>query len=322
MPDSFSFRQLLTFKTLMEVSTMSEAARTLGRSQPAVSAAIAGLEQDLGVSLFDRRKGRLVPRPEARYFLEEVEAILERAARSARVMREIGDLRRGVLRVASMPSAGTFFVPELMAEFLSHRPDVTASMMMRSSIVVEDWVASQQYDIGLAETPAPRTSIMMRVHELECVCAVPAEDPLARLDVVTPRELDGRPMAALYPQHVTNRDTVAAFERCGRVFRHAYEFQTFLPSVEIVTRGLGCVVCDPITAATYAARVSGGHRVAFRPFAPAVPYSVAILTPAHRPVSALARAFQDLLEDRLTDLAARARPDGVSAMPLRPLTGL
>lgn len=299
MSVNLNFRQLLTFKTVMQAGSISEAARQLGRTQSAVSATIAGLEEELRFPLFERRKGRLVPKPEAQYFLEEAEAVLERLSRSTRTMGEIGNLSRGVLRIASMPAAASFLVPGVLAGFLRDKPEVTASMMLRSSVVVEEWIASQQYDVGVAETPEARASIAMRVHEMACVCALPADDPLAAKEAVGPRDLDGRAMAALYPDHRTNVLTREAFAASGSKFRQSFEFQTFLPALELVRRGLCGLVCDPISAASYAENVREAGAVVFRRFEPAVPYSVAILTPAHRPPSALAESFVETLDRAL-----------------------
>src|SRR6056297_3049472 len=215
MSANLTFRQLLTFRTVMRLGSVSGAARQLGRTQPAVSATISSLEEELGFPLFERRKRRLLPRPEAQYFLEEAEAVLDRLARSSQTMGEIGGLRQGVLRIASMPAAASFIVPGLLSEFLQDKPEVTASMMLRSSTVVVDWIASQQYDIGVAETPEPRASIAMRVHDMACVCALRADDPLADKPAITPADLREADMAALYPDHPTNRATRRAFEAAG-----------------------------------------------------------------------------------------------------------
>ncbi len=58
--------------------SMTEAARNMGRTQPAVSALIAGLEATVGNKLFERRGGRLHPVPEAHFLLkEEVQAYFD-----------------------------------------------------------------------------------------------------------------------------------------------------------------------------------------------------------------------------------------------------
>jgi DNA-binding transcriptional LysR family regulator len=291
MDSNISFRQLLTFRTVMQAGSVSEAARLLGRTQPAVSATIAGLEAELGFRLFDRRKGRLVPRAEAGYFLEETEEVLDRLQRSSRTMREIRTLKRGELRIACMPAAASFLLPRLLADFVAERPGVTASLMSRSSAVVEDWIASQQYDLGLAETPEPRESIRMTVFGMSCLCAVEAGHPLAAREVVTPRDLDGVAMAALFPEHGTSAAARRVFGEAGVRFVQRFELQTFLPALELVRKGVCCCICDPITAASYAENAVGGGSVVFRRFVPAVPFSVATMVPAHRPVSLVTSEF-------------------------------
>jgi len=58
---------LLNFHAVMTSPSLSEAARKLGRTQPAVSASIKALEEHLDVRLFSREGRKLVPGPEAQY---------------------------------------------------------------------------------------------------------------------------------------------------------------------------------------------------------------------------------------------------------------
>lgn len=306
---NLSFRQLQTFREVMRTGSISEASRNLGRTQPAVSTMIAGLERELRYPLFLREHGRLTPRPEAHYFLEEAEAVLDRLAQSARVMDEIGKLDHGRLRIACHPAASGFFMPRVLAGFLDGRPGVEAALMMRSSAVVEDLVASQEYDIGLAETPAPRASIRTEDFALPCLLALPADSPLATRDSIGPTDLDGHPMATLFDAHHTWQATRAAFDQAGARLNRRFVLQTFLPALELVAAGLCCTLSDRITAASHT-----GARVVFRPFTPNIISSVSILTPAHRPPSLLAQGFRDNLRQALTRLTTEpaqnaAKPD-------------
>lgn len=108
MIPNLSIRQLQTFREIMRSGSVSAASRVLGRSQPSVSAMLANLEAELGFDLFERRKGRLIPKPEAHFFFEETQEILDRINRSTQTMREIGDLDRGQLKIASLPGASFF----------------------------------------------------------------------------------------------------------------------------------------------------------------------------------------------------------------------
>jgi DNA-binding transcriptional LysR family regulator len=293
---NLTIRQLETFRAVMRAGSISEAARRLGRTQPAVSAALAGLEDELGFKLFERSKKRLVARPEAHYFLEEAAHVLDRLAQSARTMREIGNLERGRLRIACHPASSNFIVPRIVADFLETRPDVKVSLMMRSSAIIEEWIASQQYDIGIAEASGnERSAIDQQVFNLRCLCAVRADDPLAKLRKLSPGHLDGKPMAALFEEHPVTIETSNAFAQAGARFNARFELRTFQAAMELVERGLCYMICDPITSESYASYAPERPRVKFLKFEPAIPYPLALMTPAHRPLSELALAFRDLV---------------------------
>ncbi|THD81453.1 LysR family transcriptional regulator [Aliigemmobacter aestuarii] len=292
-----TIQQLQTFREVMRTGSISEASRVLGRTQPAVSAVIANLEGQLGFALFLREHGRLTPCPEAHYLLEEAEDILERLARTTRSMAEFANRQRGSLRIACHPAASGFFVPSLLAGFLTDRPDVKADLMMRSSQVVTDLVASQEYDIGLAETPSARTSILSQSWDLECVLALPAENPFPADRPLTPQDLHDYPMATLFDDHSTNQATEAAFARAGATLNRRFVLRTFLPAIQLVAHGMCASLVDRITA-----RSCPKAGIVFRAFDPAIRSSVAILEPAHRPQSLLAQAFRAELARQLDQL--------------------
>lgn len=305
MTPNLSIRQLQTFREVMRSGSVSGAARALGRSQPSVSAMLASLESELGFELFERQKGRLVPKPEAHFFFEEAQDILERVSRSAQTMREIGDLDRGRLSIAAMPGASLFLLPRLVADFVKERPGVTASVMTRSSVKVQEWVASQQYDIGVAEIPRQRESINLHPINLECVCALRRDDPLAARAAITPEDLDDAPMVALYPEHFTHRDAAQVFAAAGRRFNVRFEMTIFIPAFTVVEQGVAYALVDQISAASY--RLYRGARapLVFRPFRPRLPFDLAVMTPAHRPTSRLAAAFSRRIEPEVRRFVER-----------------
>ncbi len=66
------YKQMLAFRMVMLSGTVTQAAERLNISQPAVSNLIASLEQHFGFPLFERRKGRLSPTPDALHIYEDV----------------------------------------------------------------------------------------------------------------------------------------------------------------------------------------------------------------------------------------------------------
>lgn len=294
---NLSFRQIITFREVMRSGSISQAARTVGRTQPAVSTMIATLEDQLGFRLFVREHGKLTPTPEARFFVEECEDILERLERTERTVSRIRALEAGKLRIACHPAASGLFMPRLLTRFLRDKDDLEVALIMRSSDVIEDLIASQQYDIGFAETPRRRASIEQMDFDLDCVCVVPADDPLAEAPEITPEDLDGKPMAILFDEHPTATQTEAAFLSAGCRFNKRLELRTFLPGLQFVAAGMCYMVCDMITAYSYIRQGRTAGNLVLRRFSPRVSNSVSILTPGYATRSLSASAF-------VTDLGA------------------
>ncbi|WP_116083292.1 LysR family transcriptional regulator [Tropicimonas sp. IMCC34011] len=299
MTPNISFRQLLTFVEVMRTGTLSDAARTLGRTQPSVSTAISGLETEIGFPLFKRERKRIIPRPEAYYFLEEAQAIMDRFARSTRTLQEIGNLRKGKLRIACNPAAANFFMPQVLSDYLVGKPDLFVSLMMRSSTVVADWIASQQYDIGFGETPPARTTIQTQNFSFPCLCAVSMQSPLKDLKIITPEHLEGVPMAMLNEEHTITVKTSRAFETFGVPITKRFEFQTFQPALHLTSKGQCAVICDSFSAFSHRQEYPDRSDIVFRPFEPAMYLDMSLMTPANRPLSMLAEEFLGELGSRL-----------------------
>ncbi len=297
MLPNLTIRQLQTFREVMRSGSISEASRTLLRTQPAVSTMIANIEKELGFSLFAREHGGLVPSPEAHYFLEEAEAVLDRMGRTVQTMSELGTLNRGSLRIACYPASSGFFLPQALSGFLKDKPDVKVDLMMRASHVVEDLIASQKFDIGLAETPRARGSIKFETFDPECVIALPEKDSLAEQDTLTPADLNNYPMAMLFQEHPVTLATQDAFAQYDATLNQRFVLRTFLPSLQLVGAGLCGAVVDRMTAAT-----SPAPGVVYRTFKPSITSSLALLVPAHQPASVLTTAFMAHLREKLVQI--------------------
>src|SRR2546427_4816147 len=117
-------RRLRTFVAIAELGTVSKAALRLRITQPALSRRISGLEEELGLGLFDRVGRRLVLTAEGEQFLGDcrsalghVEALGERAER----------LRRGhsgVLKVAAPPQTIESVLSTFLPRYAERFPNV------------------------------------------------------------------------------------------------------------------------------------------------------------------------------------------------------
>jgi len=292
-------RQLRAFREVMLTGSVTVAANNLGRTQPAISALIAGLEDTVGYKLFDRRGGRLHPVPEAHFLLTEARAILDRMGILLNTMQGVGALEAGHIRIACMPVHAEKLVPNLISRFVKTRHDVTASLVSQNSERVYELLASQRFDLGFAEVTMDSPLVDADEMAMDCLCAVPVDDPLARQSVITPADLDGRAMVSFLPQHFIRRRLHEIFDAEGRTLHIRFEVQNAASQYVFVEEGLAFGVMSPLSAQNYRLTRRDGDRIAFIPFQPAVFYRVAILTPARKPLSRLALAFAELLKEEV-----------------------
>ncbi len=296
--------QMKAFKELMATGSVSQAARNLHRTQPAISALISSLEDELGMPLFERRKGRLYPVPEAKYLLEETNSILDKLAQTERTMKNMRDLEQGTIRIVTMPGPGVFFLPDLVTRFIDERKNIKIELISRSSVQVDQLVSAQQFDVGLAdygiseETETQLASY--EIFQLECFCCVHKQNDLANKPSINATDLNNKPMASLYSGHPTDLSVRAAFEKKRVKFNNCFEMMYFIPMFTFVENQLAYSIVDPISAESYRIYRGKHQQIVFRPFKPKVYHKIAIITPLHRPLSHLAKVFTDHLRSEIS----------------------
>jgi len=294
-----NLKQMEAFRAVMLTGSVSQAAKQLFRTQPAVSMMISSLEDDIGFQLFERYKKRLYPTPEANYLYKEIEAIFARIQDVSQTVQDIQNKQYGFLRIGCMPGPSSFFVPDVLADFLEEHPKIQASLQTRTSDAVVEWIASNQYDLGLAEMSTHQSKTgNNQLFELLCICALPADHPLAAQEVITPAMLDDEPMITLHPDHMTFHDLMQLFEASGHRMNVRLQTRFFTPALQFVERGLGVSVIDPISATSYTGYAQPG-KVVFRRFEPDVHLRIGLMFPSDKPSSMITLEFAERLRARI-----------------------
>jgi DNA-binding transcriptional LysR family regulator len=146
--------QIQAFVAVAAHGFFSEAALELDLSQPAISHAIATLEEELGVILFARgRRGAILTSAgektlvHARQILAHIEMIQQE------VNLHKG-LNGGQIRIASFRSVATYVLPKIIAKFQKQFPEVIVTLIERLSYVdVEQCLREGKADIGITYLP-------------------------------------------------------------------------------------------------------------------------------------------------------------------------
>jgi DNA-binding transcriptional LysR family regulator len=126
----------------------SKAAEELYISQPAVSAAIAKLETQLGVPLF-HRIGRRVQLTEAgRYLQREGRQLIEESLRLERELEEFSGMRRGSLQLGASFTVGNYWLPLHLARFRARYPAIQVQCELANAEAILDGTNAGRFDLG------------------------------------------------------------------------------------------------------------------------------------------------------------------------------
>ncbi len=208
-------RQLEVFKAVMETGSISAAAARLSCTQPAVSIALSKFEEEAGIPLFDRSRGRFAPTPAADMLYEEVNRGLLGLSRITSVARELREGGVGHIRIAADGAASINFLPRVIAGFVRAHGEISVDLHTRSSRQIVTWVGDRQIDVGIVEMPVHWPGVAYEPFAQACVCIMPSDHALTRRTVVTPRELEGHPVISILENHPIDTQLEEAFADAG-----------------------------------------------------------------------------------------------------------
>lgn len=179
---------LNTFVAVAETGSFSQAAERLFVTQPAASKRIAALEDDLGVTLFDRL-GREVHLTEAgQTLLHSARRILADMATSREELRTLGDKVAGKLRLATSHHIGIHRLPPVLKTFTQLYQDVELDLKFMDSELACEEVASGALELAVVTLPTEQdtnlTTALIWPDPLAIVCA--PDHPLVTMKQAIP----------------------------------------------------------------------------------------------------------------------------------------
>lgn len=296
----------------MTSASLSDAATKLGRTQPAVSAAIKALEDQLGLQLFERRGRKLTPLPEAQYLLAEADAILSQVRRVRQTMRSLSDGQSGKLNVAAMPGPVSLIFPKFIASQMRGSEDVSISIQARTSSQIAELARAQSIDFGFADASSGVSDENLYrsvVISANCSIALPENHPLATNAEIELADLDGLAMGTLPASHRQTVELASRFAAQGLTLRTTIESQTFLPILHFVEAGQCCTMLDPLSTFLVNPAASMVHGVVVRPMVDPIRYHYAIFSPIYRPISVFARNLLEAWQSEVMELLHQAGCD-------------
>ncbi|MFC4910331.1 LysR family transcriptional regulator [Actinomadura gamaensis] len=225
---------------------VTNAAQELRVSQPGLSRAIARLEADLGVPLFDRVGRGVELSPFGRVFAEHARRLVAEDEAARRALAQAADPSHGEVALAFLHTQGPSFVPDLVRRFRETRPGVTFRLMQDRSARLAAAVRDGRADLAITSPRPSGTDLEWRPLVTErLLLAVPEGHRLARRRLVRTEELADEPVVAF--RQGTGLRAIAAemFARAGIAPEMPFEGEESATVRGLVAAGLGVAIVAP-----------------------------------------------------------------------------
>jgi DNA-binding transcriptional LysR family regulator len=184
------FDQLHTFLEIVRLKSFSKAAQTCYRTQPAISAQVRQLEQELRTELFERFGSRISLTVAGRIFAGYAEQLLDLRRRAQDAIAELETNPRGELVIAANEATCIYILPQVFYKYRELFPAVQLQVNRSYGSHVVEAVLDNSADFGLTQLPVDEKRLqVVNVHRDEIRAIVPAGHPLAGKKTVLPRDL-------------------------------------------------------------------------------------------------------------------------------------
>lgn len=228
--------ELAIFLAILDEGSLAAAGRKLRRSPPAVTRALAGLEERIGARLLERTTRRSRATEAGRRVADQARQLL---AGYDDVVREVSASSvRGVLRVTAPTVFGRRHMTPVVASFLDAHPGVRVELVLsdRNLHLVDDGL-----DVALRIGPLADSSLVAR-----------RIGQLRRHVVASPSYVARRP-AIRTPDDLARHDIIFTATRAG-AFEWRFETDARAQVVRFVPR----LVVNDVDASLLAARAGRG----------------------------------------------------------------
>ena len=289
---------------LSESGHFRKAAEQCNVSQPTLSIAIKKLEEELGISLFERSRHKITATPTGEDIIEQARTVLQETQNLLNLAELGKDPLGSVLSVGAIYTIGPYLFPRLVTRLQQAAPQMPLFIEEGYTTSLRGKLSSGELDAIFVALPFTDTDIVTRaIYDEPFVLLLPEDHPLSAHKRIDPAALAAHRVLLMGQGHCFRDQVLEACPGLQQAINdnnarggHAVVEGSSLETLKhMVASGLGITVLPESAAnvATY-----GEHTLAVRPFAEPVPKRTVALAwrvsyPRHQAIDTLTNALRD-----------------------------
>lgn len=145
--------QLEYIVALADLQSFSKAADFCCVSQPSLSMQVQKLEDELNMTLFNRKAKPLQPTLEARDILAKARAILNESNSILSLSKGWANQVSGFVSIGVIPTIAPYLMPKFLADFQLKFPELSISISETTTATIKKGIQDGKIDIGILVTP-------------------------------------------------------------------------------------------------------------------------------------------------------------------------
>lgn len=182
---------------VIDSGSFTAAARRLDYAQSTVSRMVADLESEWGVRLLERSRTGVNPTPDCERLLPHIRLFCSQGIDLAARIDDLHGEVTGILRIGTISSIATHWLPKAIARFSQLYPHVSYEFLLGNYTEIEGWIASGRVDCGFVRMPCENGLDTTELLQDELLAVLPMGHPLASKSFVTAKELCRYPFLSL-----------------------------------------------------------------------------------------------------------------------------
>lgn len=181
--------EIEVFLTVERTRSFTKAAELLHMTQPTLSNRLKTLENIIGFTLFQRRKGqkiiRLTPKGEEFLSIAQRWSVLWQEAQALKQHEP-----QSSLSVGSVDSLNTTILPSLYHKLANHKPKMNLKIVTRTSLELYELIERREVDVGFVLREVNSANVIIEPIFSEPMLAIRHADNVRNNDLINPSRLD------------------------------------------------------------------------------------------------------------------------------------
>jgi LysR family hydrogen peroxide-inducible transcriptional activator len=218
-------------------------------AQPTLSVAIKKLEDELGVTLFERGGSEVSVTPVGAQIVAQAERVLEQTAAIKELAKQNKDPLAGPLRLGVIYTIGPYLLPPLVKNLIDNVPQMPLVLQENFTVKLLELLRQGELDAAIMALPLPDHGMQMQtLYDEPFVVAMPKTHPWAKRKEIAADDLKAETMLLLGSGHCF-RDQVlevcpemARFSSPGNGMQRTFEGSSLETIRHMVASGIGLTV--------------------------------------------------------------------------------